>query len=138
MSNTSLTDIAISNQHSLHRLIRAIALSNGQFSLILVRCNYRELCKQVLDNIHSQTKDVNLREVFLSPSTTALHNTIVSVLFLNIPAVKTDSLPTAVMVFGLESVTNLEDLLSGINQARDIYAATFPFPIVLWLKDEVG
>lgn len=136
--NTSLTDIAISNQHSLHRLIRAIALSDGQFSLILVRCNYTELCKQVLDNIRSQTKDVNLREVFLSQSTTALHSTIVSELFLDIPAVKTDSLPTAVMVFGLESVTNLEDLLTGINQARDIYADTFPFPIVLWLKDEVG
>ncbi|MCJ8280876.1 MAG: tetratricopeptide repeat protein, partial [Rivularia sp. ALOHA_DT_140] len=136
--NTSLTDIAISNQHSLKRLIRAIALSRGQFSLILVRCNYIELCKQVLDNIRLQTKDVNLREVFLSPSTTALHSTIVSELFLDIPAVKTDCLPTAVMVFGLESVTNLEDLLSGINQARDIYADTFNFPIVLWLKDEVG
>ncbi|MBE9213465.1 hypothetical protein IQ247_12435 [Plectonema cf. radiosum LEGE 06105] len=136
--NTSLTDIAISNQHTLRRLIRAIGLSGGQFSLILVRCNYSELCKQVLDNIRSQTKDVNLREVFLSPSTTALHSTIVSELFLNIPAVKTDSLPTAVMVFGLESVTNLEDLLSGVNQARDIYADTFAFPIVLWLKDEVG
>jgi WD40 repeat protein/tetratricopeptide (TPR) repeat protein len=136
--NTTLTDIAISNQHSLKRLIRAIALSKGQFSLILVRCNYTELCKQVLDNIRSQTKDVNLREVFLSPSTKALHTTIVSELFLDIPAVKTDCLPTAVMVFGLESVTNLEDLLSGINQARDIYADTFSFPIVLWLKDEVG
>ncbi|MEB3215189.1 MAG: hypothetical protein VKN72_02875 [Nostocales cyanobacterium 94392] len=136
--NTTLTDIAISNQHTLRRLIRAIALSSGQFSLILVRCNYTELCKQILDNIRSQTKDVNLREVFLSPSTTALHSTIVSELFLNIPAVKTDSLPTAVMVFGLESVTNLEDLLTGINQARDIYADTFGFPIVLWLKDEVG
>ncbi|MBV6625000.1 MAG: hypothetical protein KI793_19075 [Rivularia sp. (in: Bacteria)] len=136
--NTNLTDIAISNQHSLKRLIRAIALSRGQFSLILVRCNYTELCKQVLDNIRSQTKDVNLREVFLSPSTTALHSTIVSELFLDIPAVKTDCLPTAVMVFGLESVTNLEDLLTGINQARDIYADTFSFPIVLWLKDEVG
>ena len=136
--NTTLTDIAISNQHSLKRLIRAIALSFDQFSLILVRCNYTELCKQVLDNIRSQTKDVNLREVFLSPSTKALHTTIVSELFLNIPAVKTDCLPTAVMVFGLESVTNLEDLLSGINQARDIYADTFSFPIVLWLKDEVG
>ncbi len=136
--NTSLTDIAISNQHSLHRLIRAIALSGGQFSLILVRCNYTELCKQVLDNIRSQTKDVNLREVFLSPSTTVLHSTIVSELFLDVPAVKTDSLPTAVMVFGLELVTNLEDLLSGINQARDIYGNTFHFPVVLWLKDEVG
>ncbi|MEM7578725.1 MAG: hypothetical protein AAF316_02550 [Cyanobacteria bacterium P01_A01_bin.80] len=136
--NTSLTDIVVSNQHSLKRLIRSIALSRGQFSLILVRCNYTELCKQVLDNIRSQTKDVNLREVVLSPSTTALHSTIVSELFLDIPAVKTDCLPTAVMVFGLESVTNLEDLLSGINQARDIYADTFAFPIVLWLKDEVG
>ncbi len=136
--NTTLTDIAISNQHSLKRLIRAIALSKGQFSLILVRCNYKELCKQVLDNIRSQTKDVNLREVVLSPSTKALHSTIVSELFLDIPAVKTDCLPTAVMVFGLESVTNLEDLLSGINQARDIYADTFSFPVVLWLKDEVG
>ncbi|MGB6294739.1 MAG: hypothetical protein WBF90_00985 [Rivularia sp. (in: cyanobacteria)] len=136
--NTTLTDIAISNEHSLKRLIRAIALSFDQFSLILVRCNYTELCKQVLDNIRSQTKDVNLREVFLSPSTKALHTTIVSELFLDIPAVKTDCLPTAVMVFGLESVTNLEDLLSGINQARDIYADTFSFPIVLWLKDEVG
>ncbi|MDY6901902.1 MAG: hypothetical protein SWZ49_28090, partial [Cyanobacteriota bacterium] len=130
--NTSLTDIVISNQHSLKRLIRAIALSKGQFSLILVRCNYKELSKQVLDNIRLQTKDVNLREVFLSPSTTALHSTIVSELFLDIPAVKTDCLPTAVMVFGLESVRNLEDLLSGINQARDIYADTFAFPIVLW------
>ena len=136
--NITLTDIAISNQHSLKTLIRAIALSFDQFSLILVRCNYTELCKQVLDNIRSQTKDVNLREVFLSPSTKALHTTIVSELFLDIPAVKTDCLPTAVMVFGLESVTNLEDLLSGINQARDIYADTFSFPIVLWLKDEVG
>ena len=136
--NTSLTDIVISNQHSLKRLIRAIALSKGQFSLILVRCNYKELSKQVLDNIRLQTKDVNLREVYLSPSTTALHSTIVSELFLDIPAVKTDCSPTAVMVFGLESVTNLEDLLSGINQARDIYADTFAFPIVLWLKDEVG
>lgn len=136
--NTSLTDIVISNQHSLKRLIRAIALSKGQFSLILVRCNYKELSKQVLDNIRAKTKDVNLREVFLSPQTTALHSTIVSELFLDIPAVKTDCLPTAVMVFGLESVTNLEDLLSGVNQARDIYADTFAFPIVLWLKDEVG
>ena len=41
--NTALTDIAISNEHSLKRLIRAIALSKGQFSLILVRWNYTVL-----------------------------------------------------------------------------------------------
>ncbi|MEA5571335.1 hypothetical protein [Calothrix sp. UHCC 0171] len=131
--------IANANQRSLQRLIRAIALSKGQFALILVRCNYGQLRRQVLENIRSLTKDVYLRELELLPSATAnLHNTIVSELYLDIPAVAGDALPSAVMVFGLESVTSLEDVLTGLNQARDIYADTFPFPLVLWLKDEVA
>jgi WD40 repeat protein len=131
--------IANANHRSLQRLIRAIALSKGQFALILVRCNYVQLRKQVLENLRSLTKDVYLRELELLPSTTTnLHNTIVSELYLDIPAVAGDALPSAVMVFGLESVTTLEDVLTGLNQARDIYADTFPFPLVLWLKDDVA
>ncbi|MHC5724856.1 MAG: hypothetical protein ACYTXY_12080, partial [Nostoc sp.] len=126
------------NQHTLQRLIRAIALSEGQFALILVRCNYRQLREQMLENIRSITKDINFREIVLNPSTTSLHNTIISELSLNNPAVLTDSLPSAVMVFGIESIIKVENLLTGINQARDIYAATFPFPVVLWLQDEVA
>ncbi|MEH2063909.1 MAG: hypothetical protein V7K50_16865 [Nostoc sp.] len=126
------------NQHTLQRLIRAIALSQGQFALILVRCNYRRLREQMLENIRSTTKDIYIREIVLNPSTTSLHNTIVSELSLDNPAVLTDSLPSAVMVFGIESTTYLENLLTGINQARDIYAATFPFPVVLWLQDDVA
>ncbi|MEH1885209.1 MULTISPECIES: nSTAND1 domain-containing NTPase [unclassified Nostoc] len=126
------------NQHTLQRLIRAIALSEGQFALILVRCNYGQLREQMLENIHSITKDINIREIVLNPSTTSLHNTIVSELSLDNPAILTDSLPAAVMVFGLESAIDLENLLTGINQARDIYAATFPFSVVLWLQDEVA
>ena len=126
------------NQHTLQRLIRAIALSEGQFALILVRCNYGQLREQMLENIRSITKDMYIREIVLNSSTTSLHNTIVSELSLDNPAVLTDSLPSAVMVFGIESTINLENLLTGINQARDIYAATFPFPVVLWLQDEVA
>jgi WD40 repeat protein/tetratricopeptide (TPR) repeat protein len=126
------------NQHSLQRLMRAIALSEGQFALILVRCNYGQLREQMLENIRSITKDINIREIVLNSSTTSLHNTIVSELSLDNPAVLTDSLPAAVMVFGIESAIDLENLLTGINQARDIYAATFPFPVVLWLQDEVA
>ncbi|MEH1765188.1 MAG: hypothetical protein V7L27_12330 [Nostoc sp.] len=126
------------NQHTLQRLIRAIALSEGQFALILVRCNYRRLREQMLENIRSTSQDINIREIFLNPSTTCLHSTIVSELSLDNPAVLTDSLPSAVMVFGIESTTDLENLFTGINQARDIYAATFPFPVVLWLQDEVA
>ncbi|MEH1849952.1 MAG: hypothetical protein V7L25_34540 [Nostoc sp.] len=126
------------NQHTSQRLIRAIALSEGQFALILVRCNYGRLREQMLENIRSVTKDIYIREIFLNPSTTSLHSTIVSELSLDNPAVLTDSLPSAVMVFGIESIIDLENLLTGINQARDIYAATFPFPVVLWLQDEVA
>ncbi|MCC5620504.1 WD40 repeat domain-containing protein, partial [Nostoc sp. CHAB 5715] len=126
------------NQHTLQRLIRAIALSEGQFALILVRCNYGQLREQMLENLRSITKDINIREIVLNPSTTSLHNTIVSELSLDNPAVVTDSLPSAVMLFGIESTINLENLLTGINQARDIYAATFPFPVVLWLQDDVA
>ncbi|PLZ26589.1 hypothetical protein CBP10_20910 [Fischerella thermalis WC558] len=129
---------ASENQRSLQRLIRAIALSKGQFALILVRCNYRQLREQMLENLRSLTQDIYLREIFLSTSVTALHATIASELFLDNPAVITDCLPSAVMVFGLETVSALEDLLIGINQARDIYADSFPFPLILWLKDEVA
>ncbi|MCP6757633.1 MAG: hypothetical protein NHB32_02415 [Fischerella sp. CENA71] len=132
------TENASENQRSVQRLIRAIALSKGQFALILVRCNYRQLCEQMLENLRSLTQDIYLREVFLSTSSTALHATIISELFLDNPAVITDCLPSAVMVFGLETVSALEDLLIGINQARDIYADTFPFPVILWLTDEVA
>ncbi|MBW4571671.1 MAG: hypothetical protein KME31_27730 [Tolypothrix carrinoi HA7290-LM1] len=126
------------NQHSLQRLIRAIALSKNQFALILVRCNYQQLRSSMLEHLRFLTKDINLREIFLQPSTTALHTTIISELFLDNPTVATDSLPSAVMVSGLESVIDLEDLLTNINQARDIYATSLPFPLVLWLQDEVA
>ncbi|HLO84202.1 MAG TPA: tetratricopeptide repeat protein [Nostocaceae cyanobacterium] len=132
------TAIAKNNQLALQRLMRAIALAKGHFSLILVRCNYENLRQEMLTDLRSIGKDIYVREVFLQPHTTALHSTIISELFLDNPAVASDCLPWAVMVFGLETVTNLEDLLININQARDIYSATFPFPLVLWLQDEVA
>ncbi|AKG23673.1 nSTAND1 domain-containing NTPase [Calothrix sp. 336/3] len=129
---------ATENTSSLQRLIRAIALSKGQFSLILVRCNYLRLRQQILHNLRNLTQDMYLRELVLAPNISAVHTSIVSELFLDNPAVASDSLPSSVMVFGLEAVNHLEDVLSGVNKARDIYADTFSFPIVLWLTDEVA
>jgi len=132
------TTITKNNLNSLQRLIRSINLSKDQFALILVRCNYGHLREQMLEALHSHTTNINIREIFLSSSTNALHTNISSELFLDNPAVATDSLPSAVMVFGLESVMALDDLIIGINQARDIYAASFPFPLILWLQDDVA
>lgn len=126
------------NQGSLQRLIRAIALSQGQFALILVRCNYRQLQEQIMIAFRALNKDKYVREVVLSPSTTTLHNALFQVLYPENSDLAIDSFPSGLMVFGLESVISIEDLLTGFNQARDIYAHNFPFPLVLWLTDEVA
>ncbi|BAY25472.1 WD-40 repeat-containing protein [Calothrix sp. NIES-2100] len=126
------------NQHALQRMIRSINLSKGQFALILVRCNYGQLREQMLTNLHLLTKEINIREIFLQPSTNALHSQIITELFLDHPVVVKDTLPSAVMVFGLESIIALDNFLAGVNQARDIYAATFRFPLIFWLQDEVA
>ncbi|NJL11473.1 MAG: hypothetical protein HC908_18720 [Calothrix sp. SM1_7_51] len=130
--------MAADNQHSLTRLIRAIAFGQGQFALILVRCNYLQLRLSMLENLRTVTKDIYLREIFLEASIESLHNKIISDLHLDNPVVASDKKPDAVMIFGLESVTLLEELIVNINQARDIYAANFSFPLVLWLTEEVA
>jgi WD40 repeat protein/tetratricopeptide (TPR) repeat protein len=123
------------NQQALARLVRAIALSKEQFSLILVRCNYSHLRKEMLTKLREYTGGLYLREIYLEASNAAnLHVIIRSQLALDSPA----SPPAGVMVFGLETVVALDNLLTGINQARDVYASTFSFPVVLWLNDEVA
>ncbi|MEA5616405.1 hypothetical protein VB711_00915 [Cronbergia sp. UHCC 0137] len=132
MTNQDFTTaIAKNNQLGLQRLMRAIALSQGHFALILVRCNYQHLREQMLKNIRTISKNMDLPAVAIDPSTTSLLSNIVS-------SFDPDYLPSAVIVFGLDSVINIEDILTGINQERDIYAEILPFPLVLWLQDETA
>jgi DNA replication protein DnaC len=51
-------------------------------------------------------------------------------------AVKENS-PQALVVFGIESVVSLDDLLTAANRSRDRFRQDFPFPIVLWVTDGV-
>ncbi len=41
------------------------------------------------------------------------------------------------MVFGLETVTEINPLLSSANQVREEFQKQFHFPLVLWVNDEV-
>lgn len=54
------------NQASLRALVRAISGSQGSFSLILVRGNYRPLRDRITTAL-AQQLPVPLRQVFLSP-----------------------------------------------------------------------
>jgi WD40 repeat protein len=48
-----------------------------------------------------------------------------------------NSQPSALMILGLESVDELDDLLRTINHIRDEFRKRHPFPMVFWVNDEL-
>ncbi len=48
-----------------------------------------------------------------------------------------DEQPSAAMVFGLESVKDIDRLLISANQVREEFRKNFHFPLVLWVTDEI-
>jgi hypothetical protein len=54
MSQTE--DAAVHNEEVLRRMLRAIALSQGQFSLMLVRCNFKRLREDILEQLRERVE----------------------------------------------------------------------------------
>jgi len=121
-------EVAPLNERSLTTLARAIAHSRGRFSLILVRCNYAALQQVMLQRLR-QLGSFEIRELVLPESAKTLYTAIKEELGTDVPS--------ALMVLGLEAVTELDDLLSATNNVRDEFRKTFSFPLVLWVNDEV-
>ncbi len=122
-------DVAAYNERSLNTLSRAIALSAGQFSIILVRCNYRHLQAEMLQRLQEQCP-VSVAKIQLPPLSTTLFGTMIAE-FGELP-----SLP-GVMVLGLESAVAIDELLISIDLVRDEFRKHFPFPLVLWVTDDL-
>ncbi|HBB31839.1 MAG TPA: hypothetical protein DC064_08570, partial [Cyanobacteria bacterium UBA9273] len=121
-------DIAASNERSLLTLARAITLSQEQFALILVRCNY-QVCKQQMWQGLQALIGVPMRQIVLQKSIKTLYTNILAAIALE---------PTSVLiVFGLESVKTIDSVLISTNQVRDEFRKRFTFPLVLWVTDEV-
>ncbi|MGB3536018.1 MAG: hypothetical protein WBA13_21195 [Microcoleaceae cyanobacterium] len=118
------------NHRSLNRLIRAITLSQGQFSLILVRCNYTQLQQHTLQQLQRQCQ-IPIRQLTLAQSVKTLYTTIAAEL-------QETSVPTALLVQGLDGVEALNHLLNSANQVRDEFRKQFPFPLILWITDDVA
>ncbi|WP_242072395.1 AAA family ATPase [Microcoleus sp. FACHB-68] len=128
------------NERSVKILARAITLSAGQFTLIFVRCNYAVLQERMANRLReflsseeyrltnaSQMPVINVPELVLPEFVTTLYTTIRDLL--------ADQTPQALMVFGLESVTEIERVLASTNQVREEFRKNFPFPLVLWVND---
>jgi WD40 repeat protein len=116
------------NESSFQTLLRAIELSQGQFSLILVRCNYASLRKQMVRQLLARCP-IQLRQIVLDESASTLYKTILTALG--------KEQPPALMVFGLESVRSISAMLVSTNQVREEFRKNFPFPLLLWVNDEI-
>jgi hypothetical protein len=121
-------NLAVNNTRSLRRLARAIAMSQGQFSLILVRCNCPILRVQVVNRLQ-ELSSIQIQELTLHPSVNTLFTTILTAI--------EEPPPPALMVFGLESVVGIDQVLTATNLVRDEFRKQFPFPMVLWINDEL-
>jgi hypothetical protein len=110
------------------RLARAIMVSGGEFSLILACCNYVERQQQVL-NVLTEFSSADIHEILLSSVTDTLYTAITT----GIGATQ----PEALMIRGLESVVDINQLIISTNIMRDEFRKQFRFPLVLWVNDEI-
>ncbi|MDZ7956350.1 MAG: hypothetical protein RMY34_00310 [Aulosira sp. DedQUE10] len=128
-------DVTVQNERrlspsetSLATLSRAIIHAQGRFSLILVRCNDAGLPEQILAEVRQRSR-LEIVAINLRNSSHSLYSTMTAAIG--------SPQPNAVMVFGIESVQNLDDFLVSINRLRDDFLHNFPFPLVLWINDLV-
>ena len=121
-------DSAKYNERSFSTLIRALRLSQGYFSFVLVNCNSLALRQQIVDRLQA-TCAVKPRQLFLPESATTLYRTI---------AAEVDGEePPALMILGLESVQAIDRLLVSTNLLCSEFSKKFSFPVVFWVTDEL-
>lgn len=120
-STANLTAVA-------QRLVRTMIFSKGQFSLLLACCNSTATQKQVLSLIQ-EFSPVEIAQLALPYNTEKLYSSISSGL---------DSIsPQGLMVTGLESVQDINQVIVSANLMRDEFPKRYNFPIVLWVNDDI-
>ncbi|MBW4473274.1 MAG: hypothetical protein KME45_23300 [Stenomitos rutilans HA7619-LM2] len=187
MSTTDQSRQAVraENERSLDTLVRAITLSQQQFALILVRCNYTKLRDRMTQQlkercplpIHEYTLPETAKTLYTrirtemkedeheceeemevkgegatgeagaeqSPLQTVNHQQLKTPP--QNPPTQNSKLetqnssrcqpPNALMIYGLESVTAIDQVLLATNLVREELSKKFPFPLVLWMNDRV-
>ncbi len=72
---------------------------------------------------------IPIQELVLHPSVNTLLTTILTAI--------EEPPPPALMVFGLDSVVAIDQLLTATNLVRDEFPKQFPFPLILCINDEI-
>lgn len=115
-------------QATLKRLLRAIALSVGDFALLLARCNSVEVRDRLVADLKAQ-----LGSGLYDRHVTDADGVVNLVDILDEVGEGTE----VISVTGLEASPHLHDILALANNAREEFRKRFKFPLVLWVTDEV-
>ncbi len=132
-------EIEAKNQQALKTLNRTISFSENQFALIVVRCNYTQLRDRVAYQLQ-QHSDLSIATLHLPETSKTLYTTIQAAIC---PSDTIDGqaqapkTPECLMLFGLESLIELDEVLTATNLVRNQLRKQFSFPIVLWVNDDV-
>jgi WD40 repeat protein len=122
------TSLEVNNEKALQQLAWAIENSAGKFKLILARCNYASLRSRLKTRLQ-EICQAEIRVLQLQKSGKTLYTAIHEEFG--------ENLPVALMVLGLDSVQGLPQMLTSANQVREDFRKHFPFPLVLWINDDI-
>ena len=115
-------------QATLKLLLRAIALSVGDFALLLARCNSIEVRDRLVADLKAQLgSGLYDRHVTDADGVVNLVDILAEV----------GEGTEVISVTGLEASPHLHDILALANNAREEFRKRFKFPLVLWVTDEV-
>ncbi|NES74201.1 MAG: hypothetical protein F6K24_57940, partial [Okeania sp. SIO2D1] len=123
------THLEINNQKLLQKLVRGMEMSQGQFRLFLAQCNYLSQRDRLILQLRESFSG-DLAELHLDESVDELYATIRKRLG--------DQQPDALMVWGLESVRDIDKLLVAMSLVREEFRKNCSFPIVLWVDAEIS
>ncbi|MDY6939758.1 MAG: hypothetical protein SWY16_19165 [Cyanobacteriota bacterium] len=130
---SDIIDLFDGGTDELDELAWALSSSLGEFSLILVRCNWVRWQQQLTAKLQ-QICDFKILRIDLTPETTKLYQTVQSHLSAGISGL---SVPKAIVVSGLDCVTDLDRVLVGANQVREEFRTQIPLPMVWWVSDRI-
>lgn len=115
-------------QATLKRLLRVIALSVGDFALLLARCNSIEVRDRLVADLKAQ-----LGSGLYDRHVTDADGVVNLVDILD----EVEEGTQVISVTGLEASPHLHDILALANNAREEFRKRFKFPLVLWVTDDV-
>ena len=115
------------NSQQLEDLAWSIEASQGEFKLILAKCNYLNLQNQLIQELQ-KVCEIEIQILRLQASERTLYNTIQA---------EFDQEIAALMIVGWESLPNLSKMFSSANQIREEFRNNCPYPLVLCINNQI-